>query len=284
MNDAAPVNGNAVLELRGVKRSFVVGETTPLIQEFTQQSAKKIFGSPITKHALFFTNKDADHHESSMTTFSDVAKNYRGRALFVNVPNTADNQRVIDFFDIKADQLPMFVMLDMDPEGGNMKKYPYTGDFVGSTITSHVDDVLAGKATPFLKSEAVLPEDTEGDVVVVKGKSFHDLVVNTKKDVLLEFYAPWCGHCKKLAPTWDDLGAKYKGSDKVLIAKMDATANEIDVPGIAAKGFPTIFFIPADKSRSPEKYEGARELDDFVQFLESHSSHHHQQHVDHAEL
>jgi protein disulfide-isomerase A1 len=259
---------------------FVVGATTPLISEFTQQSAKKIFGNPITKHALFFTNKAADHHASTYSTFSDVAKNFRGKALFVNVPNSEDNKRVMDFFDIKSEQLPVFVMLDMDPEGGNMKKYPYTGDMVASTISSHVDEVLAGKAVPFLKSEPVLPEDTAGDVAIVKGKSFQDLVIKSKKDVLLEFYAPWCGHCKKLAPTWDELGAKYKGSDKVLIAKMDATANEIDVPGIAAKGFPTIFFIPADRSKAPVKYEGGRELSDFVSYLDSHSSHHHQD-IDH---
>jgi protein disulfide-isomerase A1 len=261
--------------------SFVVAETTPLIQEFTQQSAKKIFGSPITKHALFFTDKAADHHSSSHETFSGVAKNFKGRALFVNVPAGGDNQRVMDFFDIKTENLPVFVMLDMDPEGGNMKKYPFTGSLEASSISSHVEDVLSGKAVPHLKSEEPHADDTTGDVVVVKGKTFKDLVMNTKKDVLLEFYAPWCGHCKKLAPTWDELGAKYKGSDNVMIAKMDATANEVDVPGIAAKGFPTIFYIPGDKSKAPQKYEGGREFDDFVKFLDSSHAGHDHSHDDH---
>lgn len=252
--------------------SFVVAETTPLIQEFTQQSAKKIFGSPITKHALFFTNKASDHHASVYETFTHTAKHYKGKALFVNVPATSDNQRVLDFFDIKTESLPVFVMLDMDPEGGNMKKYPFQGGALESTnINAHIEQVLAGQATPFLKSEEPTPEDTAGDVVVVKGKSFKSLVFDQPKDVFLEFYAPWCGHCKKLSPTWDELGAKYKDSNTI-IAKIDATANELDVAGLQAKGFPTLYWIPGDKSKAPIKYEGARELDDLVKFVDNHSS------------
>ena len=46
------------------------------------------------------------------------------------------------------------------------------------------------------------------------------------QDVLIEFYAPWCGHCKKLTPIYDELGAKLADED-VEIVKMDATANDV---------------------------------------------------------
>ncbi|CAN0452508.1 unnamed protein product, partial [Scytosiphon promiscuus] len=52
------------------------------------------------------------------------------------------------------------------------------------------------------------------------------------KDVLVEFYAPWCGHCKAPAPKYDDLAAKLEGVDSVVIAKMDSTENEIDIAGV----------------------------------------------------
>lgn len=70
-----------------------------------------------------------------------------------------------------------------------------------------VQDLLDDKIEPYLKSEEI-PESNDGPVKVAVAKNFDEVVVNNNKDTLIEFYAPWCGHCKKLAPTFDELGEK----------------------------------------------------------------------------
>lgn len=71
------------------------------------------------------------------------------------------------------------------------------------------------------------------------------------KYVLLEAYAPWCGHCKKLEPIYKELAEKLSKEDNIVIAKMDATENEHELMPVS--GFPTIrLFKPA--SRTPVDY------------------------------
>lgn len=61
--------------------------------------------------------------------------------------------------------------------------------------------------------------------------------------------APWCGHCKELAPIWEQLGEKYADTDDIIIAKMDATVNEAE--SINIQGFPTLKYFPADGKEVP---------------------------------
>merc|ERR1719464_423108 len=84
------------------------------------------------------------------------------------------------------------------------------------------------------------------------------------KTVFVKFFAPWCGHCKKMAPDWEKLAGEWEGNDVGLVAEVDCTAEGkplCDQNGV--QGFPTIKYgDPAGL----EDYDGGRTFDDFSSF------------------
>ena len=64
-----------------------------------------------------------------------------------------------------------------------------------------------------------------GPVVILNEKNFKELVLNDKNTMwLVEFYAPWCGHCKSLAPSWELAAKQLKGV--VRVGAVDMTTDE----------------------------------------------------------
>jgi protein disulfide-isomerase-like protein len=84
------------------------------------------------------------------------------------------------------------------------------------------------------------------------------------KTVFIKFFAPWCGHCKKMKPDWDKLMGEFEGSATQLIADVDCTADGkslCDANGV--KGFPTLKWgDPTDL----QDYQGGRDFDSLKEF------------------
>jgi len=109
------------------------------------------------------------------------------------------------------------------------------------------------------------PEDPAIGVVDVTNGNVGD-VINDDLDTLVEFYAPWCGHCKNLAHDYSVLGEAVHSSklSGFKLAKVNCDV-EKDVCGkYSVQGFPTIKYFSKGK---PEDYNGGRSVDDFVDFL-----------------
>ncbi|KAK3541608.1 hypothetical protein QTP86_033078 [Hemibagrus guttatus] len=157
--------------------------------------------------------------------------------------------------------------------GEEGKKYAMEPEeFDSDVLREFVQAFKKGKLKPIVKSQPI-PKNNKGPVKVVVGKTFHEIVMDTKKDVLIEFYAPWCGHCKKLEPDYLALAKKYKNEKNLVIAKMDATANDVPHSAYKVEGFPTIYFAPSSKKQNPIQFSGGeRNMESLSKFVEEHAT------------
>ena len=135
-------------------------------------------------------------------------------------------------------------------------------------IKNFCDKVKNGQVEPFLKSAAI-PESNDEPVKVVVGKSWDEMVMSHEKEVLVEFYAPWCGHCKELAPHYEEAAKRLANNPNIMLVKVDSTENE--VAGVDITGFPTLKFWGKDKSAAPVDYNGGRDADGLIQWLKEHT-------------
>lgn len=100
------------------------------------------------------------------------------------------------------------------------------------------------------------------DVIELTESNFESLVIDSDDMWLVEFFAPWCGHCKNLAPEWAKAATDLKG--KVKLGAVDATVYAALAQKYGVRGYPTIkYFAPGGKS-NPSDYDGGRTASDIV--------------------
>lgn len=248
-------------------KTFVGGNLLPLVVPFSQQTAPKIFGGAIKQHCLVFLDNEGAEKDAVMGSAREVATEYKGEYLFVTVDKSDD--RILEFFGLKEEDLPTARIVVMADDG--MKKFALESagietDALKAFLASH----KSGELKQSLKSEDDIPDEDQKDPVWTLVGHNHDRVVFEKYPEavkLVAFVAPWCGHCKKLKPDYEKLGEHYKDDDKVIIAMMDATANEVD--SVSVQGFPTLKLAKAGESEYID-FDGSRDFDGMKEFIEKH--------------
>nr|BAN42363.1 protein disulfide isomerase, putative [Entamoeba invadens] len=104
------------------------------------------------------------------------------------------------------------------------------------------------------------------NVVVVTDDTFDTIVMDPTKNVFVKFYAPWCGHCKALAPKYVELSKMYAGEDDFIMAEVDCTVNTKVCGKYEVHGYPTLKSFPK-ATKTGIAYEGNREVKDFVAYF-----------------
>jgi len=104
------------------------------------------------------------------------------------------------------------------------------------------------------------------DVITLNELNFDMHVLDPEKNVLVEFYAPWCGHCKSLAPVYEKVATAFKHEPKCVIAKLDADSERKIGEKYGVSGFPTIKFF-SKTNKEGEEYSSGRSEEDFINFM-----------------
>ncbi|XP_069816479.1 protein disulfide-isomerase A4 isoform X2 [Dendropsophus ebraccatus] len=249
-------------------KEHVLKHALPLVGQRTKANEAKRYNKRPLVVVYYSVDFSYDHRTATQYWRSkvlDVAKDFPEYTF--SIANEEDYASELKDLGLDESGEEVNVAI-LDANGKKYAKEPE--EFDSDSLREFVINFKKGKLAPVLKSQPV-PKNNKAPVKLVVGKTFEGIVMDKNSDVLIEFYAPWCGHCKSLEPVYNDLGKKYRSVPNLVIAKMDATANDIPVDKYKAEGFPTIYFAPKNRKHDPIKFEGHdRDLEGLSKFVEEH--------------
>jgi len=238
---------------------FLNAERFPLIDAIGPENYKDYVDRGLPLVWISINVDDEEEQKSVIDALMPFAKDTKGKLSFTWVDAQKYAQHVQN---LGITETPGILIA-----GDNNKKFLFEGKVTNSDdLKAFFDGYSAGTLTPHMKSEPV-PETNDEPVYVLVGSEFEN-VIGKDKDVFVEFYAPWCGHCKRLAPEYEKVGEAFADVDSVVIAKLDATEN--DTPE-DIKGFPTLIFYPKGTTKGV-KYSGDRKQEAIIEYIKENAS------------
>jgi len=106
--------------------------------------------------------------------------------------------------------------------------------------------------------------ESSSHVINLKKDTFEKEVLESKQLWIVEFYAPWCGHCKTLSPIFEELAKGFEGIIK--FGAVDMTTDKEAGEAYKIQSYPTLKFFGVDKTK-PIDYNEERSKSDFIVFL-----------------
>lgn len=244
---------------------FIESASIPVVATFDKDPSNhpfliKFFNSPNSK-AMLFMNFSGENFDAFKSKLHETAENYKGKNINFLIGDLDASQGAFQYFGLKEEQVPLIIIQENDG-----KKY-LQPKVSPDQIATWVKDYIDGNLKPYRKSEPI-PEVNNEPVKIVVADTLQEVVFGSGKNVLLEFYAPWCGHCKKLAPILDEVAISFENNADVIIAKMDATANDV-TNEFDVQGYPTLYFSSASGKLS--QYDGDRTAEAIINFVKTNS-------------
>ena len=179
-------------------RTFIFTHQNPIVFEFNDEVSNKIFGQSKLAGFIIFIKEGDQASEEAAEILQRLATEHRGKALFATANSAnSQNNRLFEYFGVNADKNTPAVRIAKMVEGGAPPKYKFEREITYENLVQFLNDYLDGNLRPYLKSEPI-PTEQPNAVKTVVAQNWKKVVLDPTKDVLIELYAPWCGHCKKV--------------------------------------------------------------------------------------
>ena len=243
---------------------FIRTNSFPLVIDFKPKLASILFTGEVLNTLFLFVSSSSEEYSAQTEMAKKVATDFKGKAM-VLLLDTEDESlnKFLALLGVQKEEVPgMRLMHNIKDTYG-----PEIGGIEEGHVRKFLTDYLDGKLFPrkWLKSQDIPSDWDKNPVKVLVGRNFHE-VINGEKNVFVMFYAPWCGFCKQLFPIWEELGEKYDGHEKVIIAKMDASANE--VTDFVVSEYPTVKIFKGGVENNVDSRQ--RTLESLMNFLRAH--------------
>ncbi|CAF1469685.1 unnamed protein product [Adineta ricciae] len=248
---------------------FIAKHQVPLVGVLTQENQRTTYLSrrPICI-VIYDVDFSFDHRERTQywrNKILKVANDYKNKYTFA----IADEEKMSSLLkEFGLEESGEDINVGCFDKDGLKYRMEDDDEFTSESFEEFINKLIKGKVKPYIKSQTLPKQPIVNGIQTLVGKNFEKVVQDQTKNVLVFFYAPWCGHCTKFKPTYAALAQRYASQSNLIVAQIDATANDIP-KGFEVAGFPTIYLVPMNNQ--PVKYEGNRDLDDLVKFIENHS-------------
>ncbi|XP_061586982.1 protein disulfide-isomerase [Cololabis saira] len=235
-----------------------------LVTEYDGQTANRILSSPVLNHALLFINRSSADFQEILSAFTGAAESFRMKILFVLVNvDESRNGRVMEYFRVRDFEAPLIRMVNLTDH----VTYHLPSETLDTeTIKEFCHSFLEGTAKPKMQTLPI-PEGWDKEPVKeLVGMNLEEVAFNPNKTVFVLFYLPYSKKSHAVFPLWEEVAEAFKEQEDVVVAQIDASANDINMSMQGA--YPSLCLFPALYAERVVVYTGKRKLKDLVRFVE----------------
>ncbi|KAM4751215.1 protein disulfide-isomerase [Anableps anableps] len=234
------------------------------VTEYSGQTASQILGSPVLNHALLFVNKSSEDFREIFSAFHSAAEAFRLKILFVLVNvDEHRNGRLMEYFRVRHFDAPHIRLVNLTDQ----VTYQLLSEALDvGIIKQFCQSYLEGKAKPKLMSEPIPEGWDEKPVKELVGMTLEKVAFNPNKTVFVLFYLPYSEKSRAVFPLWEELAEAVRDREDVVIARIDASANDINMS--MQGSYPSLCLFPALYAERVVVYTGKRNIKDLVKFMD----------------